>query len=161
VIEAELSGKKVDETSSKQWMVTNRLNPIWGWTQEIRNFQDGENGESVGEQVSEKLAPGPITWAPLRVSRQDGVFTQPLSWNYGASVRAFYRFDDPFLCLAIYTAPARPGRQDEDEDARATYAGCGSLLCTRKEDALADFWDRTLQFESELKWRRRIKCGRT
>jgi hypothetical protein len=61
-----------------------------------------------------------------------------------------FESDEPFICLAIYTAAPRPEQQDEDEVARGTTRAVVACYCTRKQDALADLWGMTQQFGSEL-----------
>jgi hypothetical protein len=57
-------------------------------------------------------------------------------------------FDDHAICLAICTTLPRPGRQDGLASATHTRA-VAAFEAQEKQDALADIWDMTLQFESE------------
>jgi hypothetical protein len=158
--EADSSGKKEDETSSKRWMVTNRLDPSIGRQQHVGRKSEGsgsakteENGESGGEVVSEKLAPGPITWhlyaSHARMEHRLNQSPEIAARVYELGLRKHSAFltIPPFVLRYAQLLLVLGDTMNLRALLTRAVAACEAQ---EKQDALADLWDMTLQFESEL-----------
>jgi hypothetical protein len=88
-----------------------------------------ENGESSAELVSDKLAPGPITWhhytSDARMEHRLNHFPKIAARVYELGLGSILPFYDPALYLAKCTTAPRPGQQDKL--ASAAHAACGSF----------------------------------
>jgi hypothetical protein len=122
VIEAELSERRRDELQAMDDNESTRF-----------NF-----GRQLHVVIFTRLTPG---WSI------DAITLQELQRERMSSG---FESDEPFICLARYTAAPRPEQQDEDEVARGTTLAVVACYCTREQDALADLWGMALQFDSEL-----------
>jgi hypothetical protein len=156
--EADSSGKKEDETSSRRWMVTNRLDPSIGRyvgrkTEGTGTEKTEENGESGGEVVSEKLAPGPITWhlyaSHARMEHRLNHSPEIAARVYELGLRKHSAFltIPPFVLRYAQLLLVLGDKMNLRALLTRAVAACEAQ---EKQDALADLWDMTLQFESEL-----------
>jgi hypothetical protein len=153
----DLSSKKEDKTNAKRWMVTNRLDPSIG-SQHVGRKVEGtakteENGETNGEMVSEKLAPGPITWhlyashASMEHRLNNSPEIAARVYELGLRKHAAFLTIPPFVLRYAQLLLVLGDTMNLRALLTRAVAACEAQ---EKEDALAALWDMTLQFESAL-----------